>query len=59
MKTAVPKIIPIKQGCKERWPMDRRTLQRLAEDAEAIVRIGRLVYINVSKMDRYFDDISE
>ena len=59
MKEVNPKIIPIMQGCKERWPMDPRTLQRLAEDARAIIRIGRRVYVNVTIMDRYFDDISE
>lgn len=59
MKAVNPKIIPINQGCKERWPMDPRTLQRLAEDARAIIRIGRRVYVNVTIMDRYFDDISE
>ena len=59
MRAVNPKIIPIKQGCKERWPMDPRTLQRLAEDAGAIIRIGRRVYVNVTIMDRYFDEISD
>lgn len=59
MTAVKPKIIPLGQGCKERWPMDRRTLQRLAEDAGAIIRIGRLVYVNVTIMDRYFDEISD
>lgn len=59
MRTVDPKIIPLDQGRKERWPMGRKKLQRLAEDAGAIIRIGRLLYINVTIMDRYFDDITE
>lgn len=58
MKTVEPKIISLEQGRKERWPMGRKQLQRLAEDAGAIVRIARLVYVNVAVMDRYFDDIT-
>ena len=59
MAAVKPKIIPLGQGCKERWPMGRRKLQKLAEDAGAIIRIGKLVYINVTIMDRYFDEISD
>lgn len=58
MKGSEPKIIPLERGCKERWPMGRKKLQQLAEDAGAIIRIGRLIYVNVSIMDRYFDDIT-
>ena len=59
MRTVDPKIIYLDQGRKERWPMGRKKLQHLAEDAGAIIRIGRLLYINVTIMDRYFDDITE
>ena len=59
MRTVDPKIIPLEQGRKERWPMGRKKLQHLAEDAGAIIKIGRLLYINVAIMDRYFDDITE
>lgn len=58
MKRTDPKIIPLERGCKERWPMGRRKLKQLAEDAGAIIRIGRLLYVNVAIMDRYFDDIT-
>lgn len=42
-----------------RYGYGRATMRKLAEQAEAIIRIGRTVRVNYSKVDRYIDTISE
>lgn len=46
------------QAC-QRYSMCWNTLLKAAEDAQAIVRYGRSVFINFTKMDAYFDALSE
>lgn len=46
------------QAC-QRYSMCWNTLLKAAEDAQAIVRYGRSVFINFTKLDAYFDALSE
>lgn len=41
---------------KVRYNVGRDTIMQLAEDAGAIVHIGRRVLINFTKLDQYIDD---
>lgn len=46
------------QAC-QRYSMCWATILRAAEDAQAVVRYGRSVFINFTKLDAYFDALSE
>lgn len=42
-----------------RYGYGKATMRKLAEQAEAVIRIGRTVRVNYSKVDSYLDTISE
>ena len=46
------------QAC-QRYSMCWATILKAAEDAQAVVRYGRSVFINFTKLDAYFDALSE
>lgn len=46
------------QACL-RYSMCWATILKAAEDAQAVVRYGRSVFINFTKLDAYFDALSE
>ena len=41
-----------------RYGFGHNTMRKVAEQAGAIVKIGRCVRVNFSKMDKYIDSIS-
>lgn len=41
-----------------RYALGRPTMRKVAEDANATIRIGRRVVLNFSKIDAYMDAIS-
>lgn len=45
-------------GC-QRYGVGRNTMRKIADDAGAVVKIGRRWLFNVSKVDRYMDSLSE
>lgn len=45
-------------GCA-RYEVGRNTMRRIAEDAGAVVRIGRLYRIDFAKVDMYLRSISQ
>lgn len=48
----------IEQACA-RYGLGRNTMRKVADDADAVVRIGKCYLINFSKVDDYMDSISE
>ena len=48
----------IDRAC-QRYDLGRNTMRRIAEEARAVIRIGRIYLINFSKVDAYLDEISE
>lgn len=59
MKREVPQVktIKIEPACM-RYGVGRNTMRKIAEDAGAVVRIGKSYLINVSKVDKYMDSLS-
>lgn len=56
----VPADVGVKTGtinqAKTRYNIGRDSVMELAENARAIVHIGRRVLINFPKLDQYIDD---
>jgi hypothetical protein len=48
----------IEQACK-RYGLGKNTMRKVADEAGAVVRIGRCYLVNFSKVDAYMDRISE
>ncbi|MGN0357089.1 MAG: DUF6462 family protein [Blautia sp.] len=48
----------IEQACM-RYGLGRNTMRKVADDAQAVIRIGKLYLINFSKVDAYMDSISK
>ena len=48
----------IEQACI-RYGLGRNNMRKVAEDANAVIRIGKCYLINFSKVDAYMDSISE
>ena len=48
----------IDDGCK-RYGFGRTTMRRVGEDAGAIIRLGKSVLYNFTKIDKYLDSISQ
>lgn len=48
----------IDRAC-QRYDLGRNTMRQIAEEAGAVIRIGRIYLINFSKVDAYLDEISE
>ena len=59
MKREVPQVktIKIEPACM-RYGVGKNTMRKIAEDAGAVVRIGKSYLINVSKVDKYMDALS-
>lgn len=53
-----PKLITDDEGVV-RYRIGRNAFRKLAEDAHAVVFLGRSRRNNVTKIDRYLDDISD
>lgn len=47
----------IEQACL-RYGVGKNTMRKIAEDAQAVIRIGKTYLINYSKVDDYMDSIS-
>lgn len=47
----------IEQAC-QRYGLGRNTMRKFAEDAGAIVKVGKCCLYNFSKLDAYVDHIS-
>ena len=48
----------LEQACA-RYGLGRNTMRKVADDADAVIRIGKCYLINFSKVDDYMDSISE
>ncbi len=53
-----PRTGRIKQACI-RYGLGKNNMRKVAEDANAVIRIGKCYLINFSKVDAYMDSISE
>ncbi len=47
----------IDQAC-QRYGVGRNTMRQIAEDANAVIRIGRNYLIDFPKVDKYMDSLS-
>ncbi|MDE7321310.1 MAG: hypothetical protein K2N73_01030 [Lachnospiraceae bacterium] len=47
----------IEQAC-QRYGVGRNTMRQIAEDANAVIRIGRNYLIDFPKVDKYIDSLS-
>ena len=52
------KLLKREAACM-RYSMSWNTLRRAAEDCQAIVHFGRSVFLNATRLDAYFDALSE
>lgn len=63
MKKAERKEPEIKSGKLEqacmRYGLGRNTMRKVADEAGAVIRIGKCYLINFSKVDSYMDNMSE
>ena len=41
-----------------RYSMGRAAMRKIAEDANAVIRVGRSYFVNLTILDRYMDSIS-
>lgn len=48
----------LEQACI-RYNIGHNAMRQVAEDAKAVVRVGKSYLINFTKVDEYLDDISE
>lgn len=48
----------IEDACA-RYRLGKNTMRKVAEDAGAVIRIGKRYLINFAKVDAYMDSISE
>lgn len=48
----------LEQACM-RYGLGRNTMRKVADEAGAVVRIGKCYLVNFSKVDAYMDKISE
>lgn len=51
------KTVGMPEACA-RYGLGKGSLRKVAEDANAIVRIGRRYLVNVQRLDLYMDSIS-
>lgn len=47
----------IEQACL-RYGLGKNTMRKVAEDAQAVIRIGKSYLVNYSKVDAYMDSMS-
>lgn len=59
MKKEMPQVktTKIEPACM-RYGVGKNTMRKIAEDAGAVVRIGKSYLINISKVDKYMDALS-
>lgn len=48
----------IEEACA-RYGLGRVTMRKVAEDAGAVIRLGRRYLVNIAKVDLYMDAISQ
>lgn len=48
----------IEEACA-RYGLGKQSMRRVAEDAGAVIRIGKRYLVNFVKVDRYMESISE
>lgn len=48
----------LEQACM-RYGLGKNTMRKVANEAKAVIRIGKCYLINFSKVDAYMDSISE
>lgn len=48
----------IEQAC-QRYGLGKNTMRKVAEEAAAVIRIGKSYLINYTKVDAYMDSLSE
>lgn len=51
------KLVTVDDACM-RYSLGRNSVRKLAEDAGAVVRIGRSYRVNCDAVDRYIDTLS-
>lgn len=51
------KTVGLPEACL-RYGLGKATMRRVAEDASAVIRLGRRYLVNVAKVDLYMDSIS-
>lgn len=51
------KTVGLPEAC-QRYGLGKATMRKVAEDASAVVRLGRRYLVNVAKVDLYMDAIS-
>lgn len=52
------KTMGLPEAC-QRYGLGKATMRKVAEDASAVVRLGRRYLVNVAKVDLYMDAISQ
>lgn len=60
LKTREPELHTgkIEQACM-RYGLGKNSMRKVAEEAEAVIRVGRSYLINFSKVDAFMDSLSE
>lgn len=51
------KTMGLPEACA-RYGLGKATMRKVAEDASAVVRLGRRYLVNVARVDQYMDAIS-
>lgn len=51
------KTVGLPEACA-RYGLGKATMRKVAEDASAVIRLGRRYLVNVAKVDVYMDAIS-
>lgn len=59
MKKEIPQVktTKLEPACM-RYGVGKNTMRKIAEDAGAVVRVGKSYLINVPKVDAYMDSLS-
>ena len=53
----VVKTMGLPEACA-RYGLGKATMRKVAEDASAVVRLGRRYLVNVARVDQYMDSVS-
>ena len=56
-REGVVKTVDLPEAC-QRYGLGKATMRKVAEDASAVIRLGRRYLVNVAKVDLYMDAIS-
>ncbi len=57
LKTDNSKLLTVDGACA-RYQLGKGTIRKIAKEESAIVRIGRVIRINVDILDDYFDSLA-